>query len=307
MAWLFSKRCQQALRDDKIKVSIPLHVRVRIWKALEDHSEWSQAWDERRGPYDSSTIIKLPEWMEAELGLRELLAFPESGGAPAPSNLEGFILRGPYPPYLFDAIELFYQNLSENREPFQSCCNSIMEEHGLAWRMAGGKIFPVDSVYIAEEIAGRAYQLLQEVGFQGAQQEFEKARVDLINGDYEGAIQNANLAVESTIKEILEIKRAKPGELFHNLAVSGLIPEYYNGFLKAFEENILRCVAIIRNEELGVGHGKGPSKSVIPRELAELAVNLSGVLINYLTKQHLGRINASARDEEEIDVEDLPF
>jgi hypothetical protein len=307
MAWLFSKRCQQAFRDGKLKVSIPLQARVRIWRALEDYNERFDEFDEQIGPYRTSTIGQLPERIEAELGLRKLLAFPESDGDPQPSDLEGFVLRGSYPPYLFDAIELFYQNLNENREPFQSCYNSIMEENGLAWRMADGKIFPVESIYIAEEIVGRAYKLLHEVKFQGALQEFEKARVDLTNCDYEGAIQNANLAVESTIKEILGIEKAKPGKLFQDLTASGLIPEYYTGFLRAFKENILRCVAIIRNEELGVGHGKGPSRSVVPRELAELAVNLSGVLINYLIKQRLSRTSANAKGKDEIDAEDLPF
>ena len=307
MASLFSKRCQQGLRDGKIKVSIPVAARVRIWKAFEDYSEHSEEFDEQAGPYSTSTIEQLPDRIEAELGLRQLLAFPKSDGDPQPSDLEGFVLRGTYPPYLFDAIELFYQNLSENMGPFQSCFNSIMDENGLAWRMSDGKIFPIDSIYIAEEIMRRADELLHEVKFQGALQEFEKARIDLTNSDYEGTIQNANLAVESTIKEILGVKRAKPGKLFQDLAASGLVPEYYTGFLKAFEGNILRCVAVIRNEELGVGHGKGPSRDVVPRELAELAVNLSGVLMNYLIKQYLNRTSANSEVEEEIEEEDLPF
>lgn len=37
-----------------------------------------------------------------------------------------------------------------------------------------------------------------------------------------------------------------------------LFPEYFDGFLKAFED-ILRGVAVIRNQELGVGHGQGKS------------------------------------------------
>ena len=138
------------------------------------------------------------------------------------------------------------------------------------------------------------------------EEEFGKARIDLTNSDYEGAIQNANLAVESTIKEILGVERARPGKLFKDLVESGIIPEYYTGFLKTFEENILRCVAVIRNEELGVGHGKGPSRVVVPQELAELAVNLSAVLMNYLIKQYLNRTGTNS-EVEEIDEEDLPF
>jgi hypothetical protein len=308
MAWLFSKRCQQALRDKKIKVTIQVPVRVRIWRALQDYNETWWESNNRGWTYETSTLQQLPERIEAELGMTELLAFPEGSGDAKPSDLEGFVLRGNYPPYLFDAIELFYENIKEDsRNPFQHSFNQIMEENGLPWRMAGGKIFPVDSAYIDEEVTRRAHELLHEVGFHGALQEFEKARVDLTNGDCEGAIQNANLAVESVLKEILGVERAKPGELYRGLIGSGLMPEYYTGFLKAFEENILRCVAIMRNEELGVGHGKGPSRNVVPLELAELAVNLSAVVMNFLIKQRLRKIGADARMESRIDAEDLPF
>ncbi len=53
----------------------------------------------------------------------------------------------------------------------------------------------------------------------------------------------------------------------------------------------------MRNEELGVGHGRGPSKNIVPPDLAELAINLSGVLINFIVKRHLQRITASTKKE----------
>ena len=60
MAWLFSKRCQQALRDKKIKVSIPVSVRVRIWKALENYNEsFGESTD--YGNRETSTLQQLPE------------------------------------------------------------------------------------------------------------------------------------------------------------------------------------------------------------------------------------------------------
>ena len=308
MAWLFSKRCQQALKAKKIRVSIPVLARVRMWKALQNYDEtWSES-NNTGWNYETSTLQQLLGRIEAELGLRELSAFPEGGGDPKPSDLESFVLRGNYPPYLFDALELFCESIKEdNKNSFQRCLNDIMEESNLPWRMANGKIFPVDSTYIDEQIVGRSYELLHEAKFHGALQEFERAMVHLANGFYDDAIQNANLAVESVMKEILGVEKAKPGELFRRLIDSGLIPEYYRGFLKAFEENVLRCVAIMRNEELGVGHGRGPSKNIVPPDLAELAINLSGVLMNFLVKQHLRKIGASTKEEGEIDDEDIPF
>jgi hypothetical protein len=184
---------------------------------------------------------------------------------------------------LLDALEVFYEILGDDcKQEFQNRINEIMNEGSFEWRMADGRIFPVHSAYIEEEIKRRAFGLIHQVGFEGALLEFEKARIDLADGDTSGAIQNANLAVESTIKGILEVDKAKPGQLFRSI-----VPEYYDGFLKAFEENILRCVAIMRNDELGAGHGQGATTNIIPKPLAGLAVDLSAVIIYFLIERHL--------------------
>jgi len=302
MSWLFSKRCKQSLKEKKLKVSIPLTVRIRIWELFTRSNESYSETTDTGFNYWTSTLEQLPGRIKAELG-SELLAFPETGGEVKPSDLKSFVLRGNYPPYLFDTLELFYESICpDSQNQFQRYLNEIIAENNLPWRMADGKIFPVDSAYIEEEIIRRAYSLLHEVRFQGALQEFEKARADLSNNDYEGAIQNANLAVESAIKGVLKIERAKPGELFRKLVDAGIVPQYYKGFLKAFEENILRCVAIIRNEELGVGHGQGIEVNKIPSTLAGLAVNLAGVLIKFLITHYL------EQTREEVQSEDLePF
>lgn len=307
MAWVFSKRCQQALKDGKIKVSIPRCVRIRIWKLFENYDErWREA-DETGWHVWTSRLEHLTERIKSEHGLEQLSAYSEKEeGLVVSADLKDFVLRGKYPPYLLDAIELLCENLPEDEQVyFQKEFNQIMEESNLPWRMAAGRIFPVDSQYIEEEILRKSYQLLRETKFLGALQEFEKARIDLANGDYEGAIQNANLAVESTIKYILGIKKAKPGELYRMIIDSGLIPEYFEGFLRTFEENILRSVAIIRNEQPGAGHGRGDVIQTAPYSLGELAVNLAGVLINYLVKRYFEKqpqLNNKNNDED-----NLPF
>ncbi|MDD5435991.1 MAG: abortive infection family protein [Candidatus Omnitrophica bacterium] len=289
MAWLFSKRCKSALEAKKMKVSIPLPVRYRILRTMQNYDENYYVTDNTGFNSPSSTLEDLPSVLKTELGCKDLLAFPESGqGEAVPSNIDGFILRGNYPPLLFDATELFYNNISvEKKESFQKTFNGIMEESNLSWRMAEGQIFPVDSTYIDTNVLRKTHELLNQVKFHGALEEFEKARVSLINGEYKDAVDNANMAVESTIKGILKIEKAKPGELFRKVIEVGIIPDYFSGFLKAFETNILRCTAIIRNEELGVGHGQGAKVNKIPPPLADLAVNLSAVLINFLIKQYV--------------------
>lgn len=308
MSWLFSKRCRQALNNKKIEVHIPLNVRVRIWKLFEKYDQLFEETTDTGYIYNVTTLEQLPDKIISEIGCKNLIAFPEGKGNAESSDLRGFILRGIYPPYLFDALELFYETIEEGNEfQYQRELNDIMEESNLPWRMANGKIFPVNSAYIDEEIIRRSYRLLHEVKYQGALQEFEKARIDLVSGDCEGAIQNAYLALESVIKEILVIKKAKQGELFRKLTNSGLIPEYHIGFLKTFEKDILRCVAVMRNEELGVGHGRGSSKSRVQPEFAEFAINLSSVLMNFLIKLQLKRVKVNEEKELQSEDDDIPF
>jgi len=297
MAWVFSKRCKESLKKKKIKVSIPRPVRQRVWLAMEYFSD----------DFGENFVV-LSRKIKSEHGI-ELMAFPDDDAKNAkPSDLEGFILRGNYPPYFLDALELFYEEIyGDAKVDFQRAINEIMEEGNLPWRMSEGKIFPVDSHYIEEVVLRKSHELMKEAKFEGALHEFEKARTDLVCGDCHGAIQNANLAVESVIKGILDIKKAKPGELFRRLIDSQIVPEYYAGFLKAFEENILRCANIMRNEELGAGHGQGRQINEIPEELAELGVHLSGVLIHYLIKRHIANTPVKKEEQYEISDDDLPF
>lgn len=303
MTWLFSKRCARLLGNRELEVSIPRPARNRIWQAMVEFDEPEYRTDHTGFNYETSTLQELPGIIQAELGCEGLMAWPEEGsGSARASNLESFVRRTYIPAQLFDALEILYQQLSgDTSDPFQNRLNQIFDESGLQWRMANGKIFPVDSQYVEEDVIQKAYQLINEVEFQGALHEFEKARVDLTNKDWEGAINNANLSVESTIKGILGIERARPGELFRMLMDSGLVPEYYEGFLKVFEENILRCAAIIRNEELGAAHGQGIERNIIPPALAELAVHLAAVINIFLIKRHLERQRQDDMQIDEID------
>jgi hypothetical protein len=288
MSWTFSKRCRNVLQSQKLTVSIPRSVRRRIWMLMNDFNEQFRTADIGGFLSWTSRLNELKAHLFRELGIDALYAYPEEGDAPPePSDMESFVLRGNVPPYVFDALELYYAQLrDEEQSRFQRRFNDIMSESDLAWRMAEGRIFPVDSVYMEEEIAARCLELLDTVGFEGALREFRQARVELVNGDTKEAVRNANLAVESVLKGVLSVERMTPGKLFRQVVDTGLFPVYFEGFLKAFED-ILRGVAVIRNEELGVGHGQGKSVNEVPQELAEMAVNLAGVLIKYVIERYL--------------------
>ena len=71
----------------------------------------------------------------------------------------------------------------------------------------------------------------------------------------------------------------------------------------------------MRNNEEGVGHRVGFSKNVVPPELAELSINLTASLINYLIKCFINKEklvevyekNPKEKMGETISEEDIPF
>jgi hypothetical protein len=284
---VFSKRCRELEREVVLSPS----VRQRIWYTIVEcdpcydpnsiNNDFTLCWD------------SLQDGLKKEHGWQDLRAYKSQSEWEALNNTREFILRG-VPRFVLDAVEIFYDLLSEYKEHskadpvgYQSRVNTIFEDGNLSWRLLEGRIIKVDSVWLEAEIHAKAAELLSVNGFDGALAEFQQARSDMSSGDHKGAIHAANLALESTIKSILGVQQEKPGVLFHKLVESGLIPDYHEGFLKAFEEHIVRSVPMARNFEKGVGHGQGSDINEPPKSLSELAVNLSGVLILYLLKQHL--------------------
>jgi len=308
---VFSKRHPEAARE----VHLNERVRRRIWYVIEEC-------DRNYDPYSINDYTLafdvLPDRLKKEHGWEELRSYQSRTEWKHLENAKEFILRG-VNRFVLDATELFYDLLMEDKtrghdtlaDPaeFQGKLNVVFEDANLPWRMLEGRIIRVDSKWLEAEIHSKAAELLSIQGFEGALSEFQHARSDLSSGDYKGAMHNANLAVESTMKAILGIDQEKPGRLIKKLIDSGLVPNYHEGFLKAFEEHIIRAVPVARNLEKGVGHGQGIDVNEPPKSLAELAVNLSGVLILYLLKRHLElhTVDEEPKAEQETDDDDIPF
>lgn len=298
---VFSKRHPDA------EVSLGRRIRQRILFYIRDcdplydpqaFNDWSIFYNE------------LPDLMYREHGWTELLGVTDDGLEPV--NIEGFILSGA-PRFVMDAVEIFYGQLLEHDdgEPrkFQSLINTVFDDASYPWRLVDGRILKVDSEWLETETYSRAQELLSRHGFEGALDEFLRARSDLDSGDPKGAMKKASDAVESTMKSILGIDAEKPGKLIRLLIDSGMVPEYYEEFLKSFEA-ILYAVIKARNVEKGVGHGQGSNVNEPPQSLAEFTVNLAGVLIGYLLKRYSAQTpEEKTLGEPEIDPfgGDIPF
>ena len=306
---VFSKRHKEAGRE----VALTQQVRQRIWFVFEDCDPYYE-----QNGFNNWTLCydAISDRLKKEHGWQELRAYKSQHDWEILQNTKEFILKG-VPRFILDATELFFDLISDvsmsgrtSPSEYQKKINVIFEDANMPWRLLEGRIIKVDSKWLETEILAKAAELLSIRGFDGALAEFQQARSDLLNGDCKGTMHSANLALESTIKAILGIQQEKPGALIRKLIDSGLVPEYHEGFLKAFEEHILRSVPMARNLEKGVGHGQGTDVSEPPKSLAELAINLSGVLILYLLKRHMEShpIQEKAKEtESEINDDEVPF
>jgi len=306
---VFSKRHSEAAKNAYLTAP----ARQRIWYLFE---ESDPVFDPSNSGWDLC-YEALTDRLMKEHGWTELRSYA-SRDEWEKVNARNFILKG-VPRFVLDATELFCDLLVEHKSSgyrtppdpirYQSKLNAIFEDANLPWRMLEGRVLRMDSKWLEEEIHSKAGELLSVRGFEGALAEFQQARSDLSSGDCKGAIHCANLALESTMKGILGIEHAKPGALIRKVIESKIVPDYHEGFLKAFEEQILRSVPTTRNLEKGVGHGQGTGVNEPPNSLAELAVNLTGVLILYLLKRHL-ELHSSEAGTETVtkkDDDDFPF
>jgi len=300
----FSKRFAKALKEKTLQVKIPGPVRNRLKKAVVDHDEVVR-YSEPQNPtfyIENWASEMLPEILEKEFGITELKC-PIKGSRKGESctPLE-YIVRGTRHQTTFDILELFYRELyGGNQKNFQHTVNEIFEESELPFIMIDGDIFSSD---LDNNIRAQSLKILETVGFEGALAEFKQAQEYFSDDKYKESINYCNLSIESVLKTILKLSREKPGKLFAEFIKSGYVPEYFDDFLKEFE-HILRSVAIIRNQVLGVGHGQGDSVNDVPKSLADLSIDLSSVLIKFIINRYL---ESEPPQEESFDSSnDIPF
>lgn len=285
MKLLFSKKAAKQGIQIKLKTS----VRRRLYLLL----------DSLDPIYDPNVRDSEPmlDWVSkrilSEHGWKELKCFNEEKTLEETGSIKEFMIHG-VADYVFDVVELYYDdylsyyrstdvdNLEKSVNQLQSEINRILSEADLPWRMIEGSFIRADSKWIENEVMEKAYDLIKAYQFEGALHEIEEARSDLLCGDTKGCILNSGKAFESVLKTILDSPSAQPKDLIRGAMELGIFPEYYNGFLRSFEDNILNCVFKIRNKEQGVSHGQGEALNVPPESLAQLALHLTGVLIYYL-------------------------
>jgi len=230
---------------------------------------------------ENFTFMNAAEALKTFYGRDELESFNDEN-ARVHSNFEGVIQKG-YPTEMIDAIEAWFDQDPPGRIGCEREINDFLAMNSSAWRFLNGNAILVDSEYLHQESRVRAVALLRENNAMGALEEFNSAVQDLQSGETKDAIVKAHKSVESVMKTVLGVEDHQTfGKLLAALKKSGLIPDYYDGFLDHFEK--LALGAVKSRNQPGTAHGQGLIPADFSTNLAEFTVNLAGVINVFILK-----------------------
>ena len=271
-----------------------------MFMAIETHATWEYAVD---GSIYYSSFASAEYHYRYCLGLEKIRAFNLQGVREA-SGLEGLIKRS-LPSEAMNMIEAFLTVVEgEPKSDCQHELNRLLASYQQPWRLLDGRFVKLDSAFLASEVITPTRSLLASEGFDGPLQEFEKALTAHSNGEYRDSIIYAGNAFESTLKAILDIQHAKPGELIRFIIDSGLIPDHQGAFLSTVES----LLSMVVKERSQPGHAHGQGRSIVETDpsVAELCLHLTGTVVVFLIKRHREKTEMLS-DKAAVNADDLPF
>ncbi len=293
MKAFFSKRHEDALANEELRVSFNTRCRFAVKRVLEQYSDWG-GWDNA----DNWTFDGAEQDLITFYGEPTLKAYDDDDRF-GQASISQVILSG-RPAHLLDVIEVwFYQNPAKARE-CENELNDIFVIHNSPWRVVKGQVMLVDSEYLHREVHAKTIRLLEECEIQGALEEYQGAISDLTSGETKDAVVKAHKSVESVMKAVLETEEHYTfGALLEMLIKSDIMPRYYDEFLKHFEKLAL---GVVKERNLPArGHGQGKKQTIVSPSLAEFAVNLAGAINIFIVKHWI------ERKKETVEEDEFPF
>ena len=164
--------------------------------------------------------------------------------------------------------------------------NVYCRDHAVGYEHVNDKIIRVDSQYVHAEVVLPALNLLQDSRFDGASEEFLNAHKHFREGRNNEAVNAANNAFESTMKNICTIEKWKfkqshsAADLVDILFKNKLIPDYHQRHFSKLTELLKSGVSTIRNKE--TAHGQGSKSVNVSNSLAAYALHLTASNIVFL-------------------------
>ncbi|MEJ8555323.1 STM4504/CBY_0614 family protein [Tepidibacter sp. Z1-5] len=287
---IFSKRRRKetgVIEDVYLYDSIPQKLRnqiLHIWN-YAIANDW-EAWE-----FIHDTIAR-------ELGLITIVKDYYS------NKKEGcikFLLNHENTEETIDIIELSFViiDVLKKNDPYAQRCNRKQKpedaidelnhrfkENNIGYEYINGKIIRIDRALTHSEVVKPAIKVLYEHEFEGANDEFMEAHKCYREGDYKGAIYNAQKSFESVMKTICERMRFEYNKekdtasvLIKILVNEDFIPKslsnHFDGLkvcLNGIKTSLESGLPTLRNRK--AGHGQGEEIVGVPEYLAVYAINL---------------------------------
>lgn len=289
---VFSQRHKESLANKRLELTISKKIRQKLIFAMQKYNKYS-GWNDEYSLFHDDLKQKLLE----TLGETSLKAYVDDIFQEI-SHIEDFI-RGTKPEYVLDAIELFITLIEKPGEKtnFYKEINSIFKSENSFFRMLDSQIIKLDSAFLESEVLNKAHELLSNNHFDKACKDFLNARNNFTAGDSSGTITEANNAIESTLKKVLNKEKIQQGDLKKSLIKSGIIPDYFQGFCDHFE-GLLQSAFTIANESARHGKKEIPEKkNEVDQAIASFFLHLSGSLIVFVMERY----------QESLPEEEIPF
>ena len=139
-----------------------------------------------------------------------------------------------------------------------------------------------DNEVLHETAIEPALRFLSNPAFSSANQEFHKALEDYRNGDYADCVTMCGTSFESVMKIICDLKGWQYNQTDTAATLLGTIRPQTN--LEPFFEQPIMLIATIRNR-LSSAHGAGTQQRIVPKHVAQYAVNATASAILLLVEE----------------------
>lgn len=270
--------------------------------------------------YDEPMLVKRDShsnWTDNSCITAEVLEelLPDYGWTQVPGTDEGsyssdkiHILMTKHESFrALDVIERVYEFLgTQDGQAYRKKINEILESHRCPWRLQDGQFFKLDSDFIGAELAVGAHEALVSNNFEGAAEEYAKARQELSTGNVKDAIADACKSVESVLKVLTGEKHINSDKLLQKFMEMGFLNDLPEEVRGGVVRQVLTAVPFLRNK-LG-GHGQGAFVINVPVVYGELAVQLAAAVHNFLIAKHIERAPKPADVNPADDLDDqIPF